>query len=384
MIGKFEMTRSNGERHILGVLKEAEEYPERTAEQCFKWIAYMKEMVNLHNSPDSFFRTNNESCINVVWWDKKPNFGDAIGPWLVSKVTGKDPVNGLGLNLPSPPIMTVGSILNLIDQDNTVVWGTGLMGTLSEASASQLRRFKGISVRSVRGKLTRDELVAKLGWEVAEVYGDPALLLPKFLPKPERNDDAETIAIVPHYMHMDYFKKLESSTVQVLDVKDGMERIVRQIASARVCISTSLHGLIIAQAYGIPWVWVRISDHRLGGDTFKFKDFFTTLDDSAVSSVDVAVADVGKMDMEAVAETATIPELRISLDALLQSFPSAAQQPAPIAELNSRDASKQVTEGPDSSEDLTGHVESLLNKLDSIADELAEQRRLLEKLVGAR
>lgn len=47
LAGKFEMTRSNGERHVLGTLKEAEEYPEKTADQCYKWIAMVKEAVSL-------------------------------------------------------------------------------------------------------------------------------------------------------------------------------------------------------------------------------------------------------------------------------------------------------------------------------------------------
>lgn len=383
LIGKFEMVISNGERHVFGSLKDAEEFPEIAADQCRKWILYTKKMIDLQISPERFAGGADDSCINVAWWDKKPNFGDVIGPWIVAKVTGKDVVNGLGRKLSTPPLMTVGSIMNLLDQDHSVVWGTGLMNPLNEASVAQLQSVQGVSVRSVRGKLTRNELVSKLGWDVPEVYGDPALLLPRFIPKPDKVQDTNPIVIVPHYMHMEYFQDLKSSSSKVLDVKDGMERIVRSIASARVCISTSLHGIIIAQAYGIPWVWLRVSDHRLGGGTFKFQDFFTTLDASAVSSADVAAMGIATLDVEAMAKTASLPELQISLQDLMESFPAEARRKAVSMAQVHKTLVEKRTEGRDVPEDVEAQIDALMRKMDSIAGELAEQRRLLEQLVSA-
>lgn len=36
---------------------------------------------------------------------------------------------------------------------------------------------------------------------------------------------------------------------------EGVSRAVRQIASADLVVSSSFHGLIVADAYGIPAVW---------------------------------------------------------------------------------------------------------------------------------
>jgi hypothetical protein len=39
-------------------------------------------------------------------------------------------------------------------------------------------------------------------------------------------------------------------------------------------ISSSLHGLIVADSLGIPNVWLRLSPDVLGGD-YKFKDYYS-------------------------------------------------------------------------------------------------------------
>ncbi|WAP52926.1 hypothetical protein OL239_07275 [Arthrobacter sp. ATA002] len=71
----------------------------------------------------------------------------------------------------------------------------------------------------------------------------------------------------------------------------------------------------------MPWVWVRIEDALIAGDTFKFRDFFTTLDASAVAAVSMTAAAARDMHPAVLARKAALPRLRISLDALLDAFP---------------------------------------------------------------
>ncbi|MDF2499161.1 MAG: hypothetical protein K0Q86_2793 [Arthrobacter koreensis] len=109
--------------------------------------------------------------------------------------------------------------------------------------------------------------------------------------------------------------------IAVVDVREGVEAVVRRITGARVCISSSLHGIIVAQAYRVPWVWLRISDRLISGDRYKFEDFFTTLDASAVCTGNVACRELTPRLMERLAARAVLPELGIDLEPLLQSFP---------------------------------------------------------------
>ncbi|MGP9618408.1 hypothetical protein ACT3S2_15465, partial [Arthrobacter sp. AOP36-A1-22] len=95
------------------------------------------------------------------------------------------------------------------------------------------------------------------------------------------------------------------------------------MSSAHSCISTSLHGIIIAQAYGVPWIWLRIEDHQLGGDQYKFDDFLSTLAPGPVPRLDVVKDQVSKLNFKQLAENAFLPELNTSLDDLLGAFPRA-------------------------------------------------------------
>ncbi|GAB3843639.1 polysaccharide pyruvyl transferase family protein [Nesterenkonia populi] len=258
-----------------------------------------------------------------IWYDRLPNFGDAVGPWLVAKMTGKEVVN-VRRTRETPTkargraVLLVGSIIQMLNRNRIDIWGSGLMRPLSDEQVAAFSRLEDIRVHAVRGSHTAAELRTKLGWHVPDVYGDPALLLPRFLPVQDREDH---IAVVPHLKHRNALSGLENSELLVSDVREDLEIVVHQIASARACVSTSLHGIIIAQAYGVPWVWLNVSDSPVDGRDFKFDDFFTTIDAAAVAQTDISLDELATIDFLALARRASLPELRTDLDALEKSLP---------------------------------------------------------------
>ena len=375
LIGKFPMVKRQGERHLLGRLEAEEPLHALRSIECL----LDEVLTRSHKSIDSMKRNSAvpEGCVNVFWWDKRPNFGDAVGPWLFAKITGKQPVNGRGRMLRDAPVASVGSIINIIDQDGTRIWGTGLMGPLSRDAVKRMSAMPRVSVLAVRGKRTRAELISSLGWDVPETYGDPALLLPRFLPPQGRQITSNRIAVVPHYLHSKYFSEATNNDTYVVDVEQGMEQVVQEIAAARACISTSLHGVIIAQAYGVPWTWLRIADQKLGGDKFKFEDFFSTLDESAVQSVSISSSDIATLDFQELARDAALPDLQISLDALMDSFPTELK-----GERNKPDSrSTRVLDAPATpSYGGDDGADNLRETLNFVLGELDSQRHLLELL----
>ncbi len=267
-----------------------------------------------------------DAPLHGFWWDRKANFGDAVGPWLAATLSGRDVVNVRPTKDTPVPAQgrataLVGSIIHMIGRPDVDIWGAGLMRPLS--AKSPLRRLTGIRVHAVRGHLTRNELQAKLGWEVPEILGDPALLLPRhYTPRPSTHSERK-IAFVPHMSHRPHFKSLDQDSFDVVDVRDDLTIVVDGIANARVCVSTSLHGLIIAQTYGVPWVWLNITDAELGGGEFKFNDFFSTLSGSAPARVDVSRDELADLDLEEVARRSALPRLDVDLEALESAFPGA-------------------------------------------------------------
>ena len=260
--------------------------------------------------------------IPLHWWDEKPNFGDEVGPYLVQAITEKPVFNIYGVE-GIPGLMAVGSILHHLDKPNMHVWGAGLIKPDVSKIAKIYKNMPQPTIHAVRGRLTAQALRQDLHWEVPEVFGDPALLLPKFYQPSKKQHLQDRIVLVPHHSHYSAFKALASQNenIFVTNVGNGLLNVIDDIANARCCIATSLHGIIVAQAYGIPWVWLQVTDKLLTGDDFKFEDFFSTLDRSAVAHHTTTVTALAQLDIAAIAATACLPTPKYDLESLLAAFP---------------------------------------------------------------
>lgn len=193
-------------------------------------------------------------------WCISSNVGDRITPFLIERITGERPIY-------SPPteeriLLGCGSILNWARPKN-IVWGAGLASFTDEVDA-------GADIRSVRGPLSRARAIS-CGCSVPVVFGDPALLLPRIVDRAEAV--AGRIGLVAHYIDQQRAQWWYGSDerITIINALQGVESFVRELTACEFVFSSSLHGLIIADAYGIPNAWVRISD-SVGGDGMKFMD----------------------------------------------------------------------------------------------------------------
>lgn len=217
---------------------------------------------------------NSQKCI-VKWSSGEftsRNIGDVLNVYLFKKIFGKDIVSYKEvLNLGVPPVYSfIGSVL-----DNSAVRNLTVMGSGFKRESSPLKVLPK-NVISCRGPLTRKKLMQS-GLQVPEIYGDPAILLPHFY-----NPGAEKkfkMGLIPHYVdkEVDLVKKWEKNLeVKIIDVFSGMEEFVTDIKSCEFTISSSLHGVILSHAYGVPSVWVKLSKDLVGG-SFKFDDYYQSL-----------------------------------------------------------------------------------------------------------
>ena len=130
----------------------------------------------------------------------------------------------------------------------------------------------------MRGKLTRDLLI-KNGFDVPCVYGDPALLLNKFYnPTVEKK---YKLGIIPHKVDYRYVKSLiNDDSVNIIDLlpteTNTIFDITNEILKCEYTVSSALHGLIVSHTYGIPSVWVELSN-GVFGNGFKFADYFSSV-----------------------------------------------------------------------------------------------------------
>ncbi len=205
--------------------------------------------------------------IRSYWWsgEGNRNFGDLLTPYLIYKISGKNAFLCSRKCLKDYYVIT-GSILGSTNS-NAVVWGAGIL-RLNQKIKKPKR------ILAVRGPLTRERFLY-LGYACPEVYGDPALLLPRFYkPKVKKK---YILGIIPHYVDYSRIKKLlNPEEVLVINLLDPVEKVIDNILSCWQTISSSLHGLITSQAYNIPSVWAEFSN-KVVGDGTKFKDYFLSV-----------------------------------------------------------------------------------------------------------
>ncbi|MCB9426824.1 MAG: polysaccharide pyruvyl transferase family protein [Flavobacteriales bacterium] len=217
--------------------------------------------------------------IRLFWWNEKiiqgksqENYGDVLGRYLVEKISKKEvqfawPKKFSVWGWFSPIYVTIGSILANVNH-KCVVWGSGII--------DRNIHVKNAKFLAVRGPHTRKFLLDK-GYNVPEVYGDPALLLPDYYaPSVSKK---YTYGIVPHYNDYELIKDLykDNEKIVVIDLMtDDIEYTTDVICSCERIISSSLHGIIVSHAYRIPAVWQKFSD-RLFGDNVKFEDYMESV-----------------------------------------------------------------------------------------------------------
>lgn len=198
------------------------------------------------------------NSVPTFWFTSRPNFGDILSPVILRETWGIEPVRVSSRF--SGKALGAGSILHHAVRGD-VVWGSGLI---------QAQRFdgRGISFAAVRGPRTRQCIEG----DVPELYGDPGVLLPTvYTPRPllRRYD----IGVVPHSVDKGAMT-FHDSEVLSIDIEERDWRLtVDRITACDIVVSSSLHGIIIAEAYGIPAVWVQPTDGLKGG-MFKFHDYY--------------------------------------------------------------------------------------------------------------
>lgn len=219
-------------------------------------LIFLSYLCILLATPTSLIADN-----NLWWWEPDngtTNFGDTLSVVLVERMVGK-PITKASIK--EQKLLAIGSILHFA-KDGDVVWGSGVN---SKHPTHKDYNFVYLDVRSVRGPLTRKFLMS-LGVKVPEVYGDPALLLPRFFPEFKVNPIREYI-VIPHISEIDLFK----GQPNVVLPTEGWKNVVQKIVESKFVISSSLHGIIVAEAFGIPAKLLRVTENE---PLFKYEDYY--------------------------------------------------------------------------------------------------------------
>lgn len=211
--------------------------------------------------------------------DGKPNFGDQLSPMIIERVLGRQTAWAKQTDC---DMAAIGSILSGILARSwkrwaalrfspVHIWGSGF---IRAPEARELVAKGALKVHAVRGHATR----SSLAMPESLALGDPGLLAGHLVEVPAVKH--YSWAIVPHTVDRDMavIRGLKACTPHavVADLSGDPDECLKAIAGAECVISTSLHGLIVADALGIPSIWAKMSG-RVSGDRYKFEDYYSAL-----------------------------------------------------------------------------------------------------------
>jgi pyruvyltransferase len=203
----------------------------------------------------------------LYYWQtsKFINFGDYLSLKMVERIVGGQ-VRVCHCKDNEQKLLAIGSVLTC-GRTGDVLWGTGMNGKVMDPAKF---KFTMLDIRAIRGPKTREFVMSHFQIPCPEIYGDPALLLPYLFPEFVKPVEPEfDYVIVPHYSEIDLYPLWLYPNV--VYPTDPWRDVIRKILNSRFVISSSLHGIVVAEAYGIPARYLRISDHE---PIYKYIDYY--------------------------------------------------------------------------------------------------------------
>ena len=227
-----------------------------------------------------------KAAVPLFWWDARGkkldggensrlfqtgNFGD---------IASKEIVENVGRLLTRQPrpgerkLLAIGSVLHTA-RDGDVIWGTGAKGSKLGFGAGVTQ----LSVHAVRGPLTA-EMLRRNNIDISRIraFFDPGCLVPVLyreqIEAARRSGQVRQggVRIIPHYRDDREWRALHPGLVgDFISVDASPAEMITQILGAERVVSSSLHGLIFAEALGIPAVWLAPDGKE---DQMKYFDYY--------------------------------------------------------------------------------------------------------------
>jgi pyruvyltransferase len=239
--------------------------------------------------------------------------GDRLAPIAVQHATGRATV----WTRPAPDehLLASGSILHWATPLSHV-WGTGL------DPAEPIGELDGERIWALRGKLTYELLKPEIAGLRDVPLGDPLYLVGRRVAalSPARAV-THRLGVVPqmgdrHHPAIAHLRAQDG--VAVLDARDPVSVFFAQLMACEAIASSSLSALILAEALGIPNLWLDFGDES-AERAFEFQDWFSLAETPPTAPLRPGA----QADASDLAAMAALHEMTIDEGALRTALPRA-------------------------------------------------------------
>ena len=250
--------------------------------------------------------------IKLHYSSSKTNWGDQLSPVICQLLSGCEIQYG---KISNCDMIAIGSILSRAKEHffakRIHVWGSGFIEPVPK---HKTRHY----IHAVRGRKSAQLLTNA----DVKVFGDPGLLCDQLIPNHKDIAKQHQIGIVPHYserQHPDVISFLEKCPeIKFIDIFSGITAFLEQLATCEFILSSSLHGLIAADALGIANCRFKLGQKIVGGD-FKFEDYYSIYNIAVPTSITLDVFSAKLIDQ--IVTGYRRPEIDIIKQSLIDAFP---------------------------------------------------------------
>ena len=205
--------------------------------------------------------------VKAYWWTEQDNFGDRLAPLLLKHFANLDsewsPVS-------HALITSIGSVLEHIPP----LWDGYILGSGKLFEFSRLHlHTKTAKIISIRGPLSAQGVPGTFA------LGDPGLIANELVGPQEKLWD---LGIIPHWQDVELAPRFLALikppfTTKVINAGDDPLTVVKQIGACRRVVTSSLHGMVVADAFGLPRRVEICSAMEKDGGVFKFRDYSASI-----------------------------------------------------------------------------------------------------------
>ena len=204
--------------------------------------------------------------VKIYYWKARRNFGDLLTSLLLKRFTRLD---SEWAEAKEAELVVVGSLLEHLPQNWAgVIAGAGKLHEKTEIY------FPNARILALRGPLTAKGLKGSF------VLADPALLADELV---SLEDKQYNLGIIPHWTDhtLEFDPRFTKYDPKIIRVSDDPLEVIRQIGRCKKIVSSALHGIILADAFGIPRR-IEISPKALShphqeGGLFKWLDYSASM-----------------------------------------------------------------------------------------------------------
>lgn len=266
-----------------------------------------------------------KSPILLYYSDFSKNWGDFVNPFLLKQLSDKKVISVKRIfNISDKEVLYgIGSILKN-DLKNSIIWGSGFI-----KPPLNKKIIAPNKILALRGKLTA-AVFEKQGIVHDHIYGDPALLFPEIY-KPKKNIKFK-LGIIPHYTEVDKFLSSEflikNKDICIISpmVKDNnFLDIIDKIHQCENIMSSSLHGLILADSYQLPSLRFKFKKNNIIGGDFKFDDYYSGV--GINTHYTHTFENVNHLDIDEILEKAELKKLNFDSNKLKMSLLNYLNEP---------------------------------------------------------